>query len=237
MQFWTKALGLGVVCCVAVVVAQMWQPAVRAQQPAGTNATQDNKNQPDLSGQRNAPRFDADRFIKDHDKNGDGKLSKDELPKSAQDDFAQIDTNKDGSITKDELQQHASLMARQRPQLVEVIFYSIDFPEERVTTKELQTAYDELRKLDKNMDGKIDDSEIKAFQEQRKKERIDSIFSALDKNNDGKISKDEARGLWADNFAQLDKNGDGALDRQEVEAASQFRREANQNGQQPRPNK
>lgn len=214
MRFWTKAFGLGTACCLALVAG--------AQQPqtGQTGKQGHNEGAPGGAGQ-NAPRFDAQRFIKDHDKNGDGKLSKDELPQAAQQDFAQIDSNKDGFISADELRQHADRMAQQRPQLVEVIWYAIDVPEDQPTVKELQSAYDELRKLDKNKDGKIDEGEVKALREERKKERIDGIFSALDKNKDGKISKDEARGLWADNFASLDKNKDGMLDRQEVEAACQ----------------
>jgi Ca2+-binding EF-hand superfamily protein len=116
-------------------------------------------------------------------------------------------------------------MAKMRPELIEVVFYTVDFPEEPATSQELQTAYDELRKIDKNNDGKLDDGEVKQYREQRRKERVDGIFSALDKNGDGKISKDEVRGLWADNFADLDKNKDGFLDRQEVEAALQMKQD------------
>jgi Ca2+-binding EF-hand superfamily protein len=198
-------LGLGLLCCAAVAVA-----AGQGKPPAGKGA------QP---GDKNAPQFDAARFIKDHDKNNDGKLSKDELPGAAQGDLKTIDANNDGFVTSDELQKHADNMAGRRPQLVEVFFYAIDIPEEAVGTQELQAAYDQLRKLDKNNDGKIDEGEVKTFREQRKKEQIDNIFTALDRNKDGKLMKDEARGLWADDFGQLDKNNDGALDRGEVEAA------------------
>jgi len=208
MRSATKVLGLGTLCCVAFVVARAQQP------PAGAGT---DKSKAGLHS--DGPRFDAARFLKDHDTNKDGKLSKDELPAAAQSDFAQLDTNKDGFISQDELQQHADRMARQRPELIEIFYYAIDIPEGPPTTQELQAAYDQLRKLDKNKDGKIDESEVKALREQRKKERVDGIFAALDKNNDGKISKDEARGLWADDFAALDKNKDGMLDRQEVEAA------------------
>jgi Ca2+-binding EF-hand superfamily protein len=217
MRVWMKVLGLSGVCCLVVTIA-----AARSAPP--TNTAPGNQprtppgTQPGTQTGQNAPRFDVARFIKDHDKNGDGKLSKDELPASAQDEFSKMDTNQDGFVTADELQKHAHAMMNRRPELVEIVLYSIDV-EEPMTTKELQTAYDQLRKLDKNHDGKIDETEVKAFREQRKKERIDNIFSALDKNHDGKIEKGEARGLWADNFDQLDKNKDGSLDKQEVEAA------------------
>jgi len=223
MRFATKALGLGLLCC-AVVTFAVAQTQNQTR-PAGGNQQ---------AGGQNAPRFDAARFFKDHDKNNDGKLSKDELPAAAQKEFDKLDANKDGFVSQQELQQHADQMARQRPQLVEVIFYAIDIPEEGVTAQELQEAYDQLRKLDKNNDGKLDENEINALREQRKKERTDAIFEALDKNKDGKISKDEARGLWTDNFAQLDKNKDGMLDRQEVEAACSLRLTGHQ-GQQEKP--
>ncbi|MDB5309289.1 MAG: EF-Hand, Calmodulin [Gemmataceae bacterium] len=215
MRLFTKTLGLATLCSLAVALAAHGQQPARPGIPPDPNKTAGG-GQPDA---RNAPRFDAARFFKDHDKNNDGKLSKDELPATAQSQFDQIDTNKDGYISQEELQQYAARMARQRPQLIEIVFYTIDIPEEALTTQELQTAYDQLRRLDKNNDGKIDESEVKAIREQRRKERTDGIFSALDRNKDGKISKEEARGLWADNFAQLDKNGDGYLDREEVEAA------------------
>lgn len=214
MRFSTFILGLAAISCIALAGA-------RSQQPNQNNNPAIDKNK--IADGQNAPRFDAARFLKDHDKNGDGKLSKDELPASAQKEFDQIDTNKDGFITQDELNQHAAKMAKLRPQLVEVVYYTIDFHEEPASLQELQTAYDELRKMDKNNDGKLDDSEVKMFREQRSKERIDGLISALDKNGDGKISKDEARGLWADNFAQLDKNKDGFLDRQEIEQAFSFK--------------
>jgi Ca2+-binding EF-hand superfamily protein len=175
---------------------------------------------PALPDQAKSPNFNAERFLKDHDTNKDGKLSKDELPPGLRDSFAEIDTNKDGFATKDELQAYADRMAHQRPQMIEIVYYSIDVPEpEADTLKELQQTYDVLRKLDVNKDGKIDAKELAAYREARRTERVDSIFKLMDTNKDGKISHAEARGLWADDFKELDTNGDGFLDRAEVEKA------------------
>jgi collagen type III alpha len=166
------------------------------------------------------PKFDAARFIKDHDKNGDGKLSKDELPADLREHFAAIDTNKDGFLTAQELQAHADRMTDQRPYLIEVAYYVIDINDPEVEScQELQKTYDLLRKMDTNKDGKLDEKEVAAFRQERQKERADRIFQHMDKNGDGKISKDEARGLWADNFKEIDTNGDGFLERSEVEKA------------------
>ncbi|OWK37836.1 hypothetical protein FRUB_06956 [Fimbriiglobus ruber] len=172
------------------------------------------------NNRQNSPQFNADRFIKDHDKNGDGKLSKDELPADMRDEFDKIDANKDGFLTADELTKHAAMMSQQAPQLVEFVFFAIDSGEdEQVTLQDLQRTYDTLRKMDKDNSGKLSAEEFKAFRHQRKEERINNFIQRLDKNGDGKISRDEARGMWADNFSQLDKNGDGFIDRQELEAA------------------
>jgi Ca2+-binding EF-hand superfamily protein len=175
---------------------------------------------PDQPGQQQGPRFDAAKFIKDHDKNGDGKLSKDELPPDLQEHFAEIDTNKDGFITADELQAYADRMAKKRPYLIEVAFYTIDINDPEIeSVQELQQTYDLLRKIDANHDGKIDEKELAAYRAERQKERVDRIFKHMDTNGDGKISKDEARGIWAEHFKELDLNGDGFLDRTEVEKA------------------
>jgi Ca2+-binding EF-hand superfamily protein len=208
------------------------------------SGTADDKNAP-ATGNANQPgqnnkgaRFDAQRFVKDHDKNNDGKLSKNELPAEMQDAFKDVDANNDGFISVQELQTHADHMIRQRPQMVEVIFYAIDVPEpEGASIQELQQTYDVLRKLDKNNDGKIDQSEVSAFRDQRRKERIDRIFKYMDKNNDGKISKDEARGLWQDNFTSLDANKDGSLERTEVEKALTTPTRTNNNTQPNKPQK
>jgi hypothetical protein len=89
MRLFTLAAGLVAICGLAMYGAR--------------NLHADNP-QPDkskLNDGQNAPRFDAARFLKDHDKNGDGKLSKDELPSAAQKEFDKIDTNKDGFISQD----------------------------------------------------------------------------------------------------------------------------------------
>jgi Ca2+-binding EF-hand superfamily protein len=203
-------LALGIVATASPVAAR----ADDKNAPPGQKAAQ-----PGQPGQANhGPRFYADHFIKDHDTNKDGKLSKEELPQQMQAGFAELDANKDGFVTKDELEKHAARLAHQRPEAVEVIYWVIDVPEQQpLNSQEIQRAYDALRKIDKNNDGKISDDELKQARADRLKVRADSIFKMMDKNNDGKISKDEARGLWSQDFDKLDANKDGSLDRSEVE--------------------
>ena len=94
-----------------------------------------------------------------------------------------------------------------------------------------------LRKMDANNDGTLDPQEIKAARDQRRKDRLDQTFEFLDKNNDRKLSKDEARGVWVDDFDRLDTNKDGSLDEKEIEAAYDLKPDAGQPGigTQPRP--
>lgn len=166
------------------------------------------------------PRFDAKKFIKDHDKNNDNKLSREELPKKLRDGFKQIDRNKDGKLDSKELQRHASRMVRRRPRIVEVVYFAIDAPRSpKITLKELQEAYEVLRKLDKDGDGKLEEKDIRAFHKERLTKRIDTMIKNLDNNDDGKISKDEARGMLVDRFKKLDSNNDDFLDKQELHAA------------------
>ncbi len=186
-------------------------PAVVADQDASAGGQK---------GTPQGPRFDAARFIKDFDKNNDGKLSKEELPPALREHFAQIDTNKDGQLSKEELDHHAAQMAMCRPAAVEMLYIVVDTPHNEVATvQDLQKAYDFLRKLDRNHDGKIDPQAVTELREHRTQERLNAILKDLDRDQDGKISRDEARGLLREEFGQLDTNKDGFLDRSELQKA------------------
>jgi Ca2+-binding EF-hand superfamily protein len=201
---------------------------------AAAQAQQQDRARAGQAAPTQGPRFAAARFIKDFDKNGDGKLSKDEAPENLREHFAAIDTNKDGQISPEELQQYADRMAQGRPRAVEMLYIVVDeHAEEAPTVQELQQAYDLLRKFDKNHDGKIDPKAVADYRQLRCKERFDTIIKDLDKNHDGKISKSEARGLLADDFDQLDTNKDGFIDRQELEKACMPARQNQARGAKP----
>ena len=188
--------------------------------------------QPPRQDGQQTPQFDAKRYVKDHDKNGDGKLTKDELPKRMQGMFAQVDLNGDGSLSVDELAKHAQSMGSRRPQMVDLVYYVIDVPApEPMDGQELQEVYSELRQIDANNDGKLDKAEIAAYRLKRRKERLINTFEELDRNNDKKISKDEARGVWADDFDKLDANHNGSLDEKEIEAAYDLKADAMRTGE------
>lgn len=169
------------------------------------------------------PLIDTEAFLREHDRNKDGALSKDEIPEWLGHNFARIDTDKDSRLSKAELDQGiAYLHARRRPSDAVVVMIEMsDFDD--AAAEEVQRAYVILLKLDTNKDGKLDDNELKAGRTQFLTERIDGIFKRQDTDKDGKISADEARGMVKENFKPLDQNMDGFIDRNELTAALNYR--------------
>jgi uncharacterized protein (TIGR03000 family) len=172
------------------------------------------------------PRFDLERFLKDYDTDKDGRLSRNELPPELRPAFDRIDADKDGKVSREELERGiAHLQPARRPSdLIHVLIEMSDCDDG--CHGEVQRAYDILRKLDKNKDGKIDPDELKAAQEQIVKDRVDYLFKELDKNKDDKISRDEAKGMLRQDFDQIDRNKDGFIDREELTRAATPRQEA-----------
>jgi len=181
--------------------------------------------------------LDVDAFLKDYDRNGDGYLSKDELPERYRHAFDKLDANKDGKLSRDELVRGAaSLQPRRRPSdLVFVLVETSDCDE--CCAEELQVIYDFLRKIDRDGDGKISADELKGAREGLIRKRVDSVFKELDRNGDGKISRDEARGQVKQHFAELDADKDGFISREELTKAVRERPAALPAGKVPAKNK
>lgn len=160
--------------------------------------------------------FDLDGFLKEHDKNGDGFLQRDEVPAAYRAAFERIDTNKDGKISREELAQGIALLRpRRRPSdLMYMLVETSDTDEE--SQREVQRAYEILRRLDRNKDGKIDADELKAGREHIANNRVDFLFRQLDANKDGRLNREEAKGHIRANFAEIDLNRDGVIDRAEL---------------------
>jgi Ca2+-binding EF-hand superfamily protein len=130
-----------------------------------------------------------------------------------------MDTNKDGKLSRGELASGiAFLQPRRRPS--DFVFMLIEMSDlDENTTIEVQRAYDILRTLDRNRDGRIDTDELKAGRERIVNNRVDFLFKQLDTNNDGRISREEAKGMVRQNFKDIDRNGDRFIEREEMTQA------------------
>ena len=110
------------------------------------------------------------------DKNGDGKLSKEELPERMQGMFARGDANKDGFLSKEEIQKLAAASTGA----------GAGQPEERRGPGGPQGMRPDpvFAALDTDSDGVISAAEIKASA---------TSLLKLDRNGDGQITQDELR--------------------------------------------
>jgi uncharacterized protein (TIGR03000 family) len=186
----------------------------------GEEAAEGRKDEPGAAPPGKPLRFDLDRFLKEYDKNKDGHLSRDELPPELRPAFDRLDADKDNKVSRDELERGIPHLqpARRPSDLIYVLIEMSDSDD--VSHGEIQRAYDILRKLDKDKDGKIDPGELKAARGQIVKDRITYLFEELDKDKDGKISRDEARGMIRQDFDKIDRNKDGYIDRGELTRAA-----------------
>ena len=138
----------------------------------------------------------AEQFIKRFDKNGDGYLTKDELPDRFARLFDRADKNNDGKLDKDEVKALLAVIQARKGQ-------PADSPGTKPASKPGQkpTANDSPSNR----------PEVEA--------RVNQAFEQMDTNKDGKISKAEARGPLAQMFEKIDTNNDGYIDRAELRLA------------------
>lgn len=181
---------------------------------------------------------DFEQQFKMLDRNGDGKLSPQEVPNPQF--FKHMDTNGDGVVSKDEAKvAFAQLQAMQRAELRmsdEERFKQLDRDGDgKLSPKELPVP-EVFKRLDANGDGAVTLTEIKALQQppsqhvnaqgtgsdaasQRPPAQPPSSldqYKVLDKDGDGKLSAAEFPNAAL--FKLLDTNGDGYVTREEGEA-------------------
>jgi Ca2+-binding EF-hand superfamily protein len=192
-------------------------------------------------------KFTPEQFIKRFDKNGDGFLSKDELPMFLGKAFDASDKNGDGKLDREEVAALQTLLRnffaassppktspppKEIEQIINNLLKQFDTDGDgKISRKEakgfLLNLFDQF---DANQDGFLDRKELRALAE-----RIEANqkkfpqpktgpgpaydFDALDKNADGRLTKEELKGTpLYDRFAQIDTDGNGMIDRREFEA-------------------
>lgn len=169
--------------------------------------------------------FAAKAIIERFDKNGDGKLSKDEAPERMRENFDRLDGDGDGSVTLAEFEKVAGAFPGGPPARRPEGTPANPRPEGRG-----EGGPPIVRALDANGDGEISAEEIAA---------ASKSLAKLDKNGDGKLTREELgpppgmregaggsprpegnAGAFAAQFIarlkEADKNGDGKLSKEEA---------------------
>jgi Ca2+-binding EF-hand superfamily protein len=182
-------------------------------------------------------------FVHQYDEDDDGYLSRRELPLSMREHFHDLDRDGDDYLSRSELERHsARLLSAVRQHAmqssgnsgrifqvapVDVTYeWVVDADSGQVNLEDLQNAYEVLRQIDQNGDGRITRSELRDRREQIVSTWIDHSFEQFDEDGDGAITQQEAnQTLLQERFDRLDRNGDAELTRGElrrsVETASE----------------
>jgi Ca2+-binding EF-hand superfamily protein len=198
---------LSLLLCAALAGA--FPPGPPADPPAGRG--------PDApaAGQRT-----TEQLFKEYDKNGDGVLTPDELPRDLRAHFAEYDLDKDGKWTLEDFRRAVVEWERRRAatEVARVLVQSAAHGEE--CRREAQRAYAALRALDADGNGTISRKELLRAGRRLAERRVDRLLMELDKDGDGRVSRAEARGELADEFDALDRDKDGYLSRDELLSAA-----------------
>lgn len=210
----TIALGLGSLLVVGTAWAGEDKPAQRQ-----------DKEKPAAAAKPDAGKsFDVDAFLKKYDRNGDGFLTRNELPPLLQHRFAEFDADKDGKLSVEELRTHMeclqkwqALVAHRRERLLALGGYVGSVASsDRPVQKLVQSAYELMQRIDANHDGKIDREEWDAARLKMREARLDALLERQGADKDGKISKAQAHGRLKRHFDKWDLNQDGFVDREEL---------------------
>lgn len=164
-----------------------------------------------------APQPGIEAQFKAADKNGDGKLTPDEVPDANI--FKRLDRNADGAISLDEARAAAANEQKPPQPSIEAHFKAADKNGDgKITPDEVQDV-NLFNILDKNADGVITLDEARATQPKPAQPQAtpEEKFKQADKNADGKLTPDEVPD--AKLFAKLDANADGAITLEELKAA------------------
>jgi len=171
----------------------------------------------------------AEFMVRHLDKAGNGYITQDEVIAAAQKRFARMDRNGDGKLTPDELTLHRGHRAtadaahdERRAEFAQKHFARLDTNHDGVVTPDefVAAATARFQQLDVQGRGKVTAAEIVSSPraQERASHAVAHIVRHLDTNNDGVVSQDEYLAAAKKRFSRLDKNGDGFIDADELPA-------------------
>lgn len=177
------------------------------------------------------------------DRNGDGVLTRDEVPERLQGLFTRADVNHDGKLTSEEIRASAAGQAGPKGRVqhsgnatrMDPVLDAIDTNHDGIlSAEEIVAAPISLKFLDKDGDGELSSTELRPKQ-MTPVDRAKHMLDEWDTNKDGKISKAEAPDRMQQQFENLDTNHDGFLTEDELvvyftNLPAQPRREGDHNG-------
>jgi len=165
----------------------------------------------------------AEALVKHLDTAGNGYVTQDEFVAAAKTRFAKLDRNGDGKLTPDELNAPHGDKAPgpKRAQFAERRFEKLDSNHDGVVTlnEYVAAAVAKFKELDVAGNGRITADEIaNSPQAHERAEHVASrIAKRIDTNGDGTVSKDEFLAAARQRFAKLYKNGDGFITADEID--------------------
>ena len=164
----------------------------------------------------------AEGLVQHLDSAGKGYVTQDEFVAAAKARFAKLDRNGDGKLTPDELETPRGDKAPsdKRAQFGERRFEKLDANRDGVVTlnEYLAAATSKFKELDVAGNGRVTAEEManSPLAHKRAEHVAERIARRLDTNGDGRVSKDEFLATAKARFAKLDKNGDGFLSADEI---------------------
>lgn len=178
--------------------------------------------------------FNPEAIFRGIDRNGDGKVTPEEVPEERRERFremlARVDADKDGAASLDEFRRGFGGPGGGRPgepgrpEQPGIpgggLLAALDADRNgELSADEMKNAAEALKKLDRDGDGKVTQRELfpprpegapEGFRPNP--ERMLAAMKQQDKNGDGKLSKEETGDRLRENFDRIDANGDGQLD-------------------------